>query len=886
MTDSETVSVTIADDDGVSQTLDMSDDSIHKLASLVSLGDHVDIPSGFGSGRISYIYLWSDGDVRIGLSTNSSINSDVTASFTWTDSGNNSLTVSGISTFGTNVAPSNAQEVTTFFNQLTNEESSSATLTLTRPAPTLDVKDTATTVREGGTATISVRLSARPTGTVTVSASETDADISLSPSSRSFTTSNWNTYQSFTVTGVHDADTANDSATVSLSASGGGVTNSETVSVTITDDDAAPTLNVEDTTITVQEGGTATIRVRLSARPTGTVTVSASESDADISLSPSSRSFSTSNWNTYQSFTVTGLQDADTVDDSATVSLSASGGGVTDSETVSVTITDDDGVSRTLDMSDDSIYKLTSLVSLGDHVDIPSGFGSGRISYIYLWSNGNVQIGLATNSTINSGVTASFTWTDSGGSSLTVSGITEFGANVTPANTQEVTTFFNQLTNEEASSATLTLTQPAPTLDVEDTTITVQEGGTASIRVRLSGRPTGTVTVSASETDADISLSPSSRSFSTSNWNTYQSFTVSGLQDSDTANDSATVSLSASGGGVTDSETVSITITDDDSAPTLDVEDTTITVQEGGTATISVRLSAQPTGTVTVSASETDADISLSPSSRSFSTSNWNTYQSFTVTGLQDADTANDSATVSLSASGGGVTDSETVSITITDDDTTATISAPQNLKASRDAGDAHVTLSWSSVTGAARYEDRWRESGTTAWGDWTRQINTNTVELRYESNGLVDGTSYQFQVRAIDANGNASGPSNTATATFIKGASQTLNLSDSSINKLTTLVGFWDYEDIPSGFGSGRISNIYLWKNGKVQIGLATNSSMNSGVTASFTWTDSSGTRLTVSGITTFDANVTPSNTQAVTNFFNQLTHEESSSVTLTLSK
>ena len=59
------------------------------------------------------------------------------------------------------------------------------------------------------------------------------------------------------------------------------------------------------------------------------------------SLSPASRSFTTANWNTYQTFTVTGVQDSDTVDDSATVTLRASGGGVSDSASVTVTITDD-----------------------------------------------------------------------------------------------------------------------------------------------------------------------------------------------------------------------------------------------------------------------------------------------------------------------------------------------------------------------------------------------------------------------------------------------------------------------------------------------------------------------------------------------------------------
>ena len=105
---------------------------------------------------------------------------------------------------------------------------------------------------------------------------------------------------------------------------------------------------------------------------------------------------------------------------------------------------------------------------------------------------------------------------------------------------------------------------PGQQLALEAPTVTVAEGGTASIRVRLTAAPTGTVTVTASESNPDISLAPASRRFTTANWNTYQTFTVTGQQDADTVTDSATVTISASGGGVSASASVPVTITDDD----------------------------------------------------------------------------------------------------------------------------------------------------------------------------------------------------------------------------------------------------------------------------------------------------------------------------------
>ena len=102
----------------------------------------------------------------------------------------------------------------------------------------------------------------------------------------------------------------------------------------------------------------------------------------------------------------------------------------------------------------------------------------------------------------------------------------------------------------------------------------------------------------------------------------------------------------------------------------LVVSPASLTVNEGGTSIFSVRLASQPAADVRITASETDADISVSPTHRDFTTSDWNTEQEFTVRGLQDTGTANDTATVSLASSGGGY-DAVTalVNVVIVDDD-------------------------------------------------------------------------------------------------------------------------------------------------------------------------------------------------------------------------
>ena len=80
------------------------------------------------------------------------------------------------------------------------------------------------------------------------------------------------------------------------------------------------------------------------------------------------------------------------------------------------------------------------------------------------------------------------------------------------------------------------------------TAMSINEGSSGTFDVWLSEEPTGNVTVAVTETDSDISINPAQLIFTPDNWDTAQEVTVTGVEDSDTADDSGIVSLSASGG--------------------------------------------------------------------------------------------------------------------------------------------------------------------------------------------------------------------------------------------------------------------------------------------------------------------------------------------------
>jgi len=97
------------------------------------------------------------------------------------------------------------------------------------------------------------------------------------------------------------------------------------------------------------------------------------------------------------------------------------------------------------------------------------------------------------------------------------------------------------------------------------------------------------------------------------------------------------------------------TFTAGDTIPAFATNVTSVSVPEGGTATFQVRLSLAPPGTVdaTVSRASGDADLSVQGgASLTFTAATWNTYQTVTLAAAEDADLANGTAVIRVSATG------------------------------------------------------------------------------------------------------------------------------------------------------------------------------------------------------------------------------------------
>ncbi len=245
-----------------------------------------------------------------------------------------------------------------------NSDASTATYTILNddvapPGVTISETGGSTISTEGGaTDTYTIVLDALPDSPVTLLIAESTGQVSLSTSSIVFTTSNWNTPVSVTVTAVND-DIAEGThgATISHTATSGDSDYSgltiNSVSTTITDDSdtAGVTLTQSGGSTTVTEDGLSdTYTLVLTSQPTSTVTIALATVSSDITLSTSSIAFTASNWNSVATVTVSAENDASVEGtETATVIHTASsnnwnynGLGVS---SVSVSITDNDSES-------------------------------------------------------------------------------------------------------------------------------------------------------------------------------------------------------------------------------------------------------------------------------------------------------------------------------------------------------------------------------------------------------------------------------------------------------------------------------------------------------------------------------------------------------------
>ncbi len=441
----------------------------------------------------------------------------------------------------------------------------------------------------------------------------------------------------------------------------------DTATVTITDDDTAG-VTVTPTTLSVAEDGTATYTVALDSRPTADVTITpASGDDGAVGVSPASYTFTPSGWNLAQIFIVSGVADEDRDDESVTISHSAASSdagyhGIAVAP-VAVAVADDTPEQQQTAEPVEIPGPVVNLQLVGEGKKVivsweaPASGGAvdNYIAHIKNLDTGNgkdrkVAAGKTTTTFRNLKAGATYrVWVraqNEAGKGERVharvtlpDGVVQGGEGDPPPEQQQAARTFSVsaaagATEGSHATLTVTLSEAAPTGGVAFTVTAGYSGGATATAADV-GSITSPVTVAEGETALDVTIP-----------------TADDTVDEDDETFTVTVAATTSGWEKAGDgrDTATITITDDDTAG-VTVTPTTLSVSEDGSATYTVVLDSRPTADVTVTPTGSDTGaLSVAPASHTFTPSDWNTPQTFTVSGVADEDRDNESVIISNSA--------------------------------------------------------------------------------------------------------------------------------------------------------------------------------------------------------------------------------------------
>ena len=580
------------------------------------------------------------------------------------------------------------------------------------PAVTVSFEQGTYTVAEGSSTTVKVQLSVAPERTVTVPINKapqggvTSADYSGVPTNLTFNSGD--TEKTFSFAAASDGvDDDGESVKLTFGTLPTGVTagtTNESV-VSITDDDTAG-VTITPTAVTVTEGGTVTYTVVLGSQPLGDVTVTVNDpaDNTDVTADPASLTFTTTDWSVAQTVTVSAAQDADDADETATVTHTVASAADTDyqgisTDDVAVTLNDDAPETLTVNF-EDAAYTATE----GADVDVTVTLNLDPERTVTIPINHTPQggatsadySGVPTNLTFNSGDTEkTFSFTATSDSAADAG--------------ESVKLTFGTLPTGVSGGATNESVVSIADLSVSfgQGTYTAAEGGSITVTVKLSVDPERTVTIPINHTpqdgatSADYSGVPTNLTFNSGD--TEKTFSFAAASDGvDDDGESVKLTFGTLPTGVTAGTTNEsvVSITDDDTAG-VTITPTAVTVTEGGTVTYTVVLGSQPLGDVTVTVNDPadNTDVTADPASLTFTTTDWSVAQTVTVSAAQDADDADETATVTHTVASAADTDyqgisTDDVAVTLNDDaPETLTVNFEDAAYTATEGADVDVTV-------------------------------------------------------------------------------------------------------------------------------------------------------------------------------------------------
>lgn len=593
----------------------------------------------------------------------------------------------------------------------------------------------------------------------------------------------------------------------------------------------------------IEGGATDIYTVVLTTQPTANVTVTLAVNTADLGTDKTVLTFTTANWATPQTVTVTAVDDLlnegpETwpITHSAASSDSAYNGifvadvnvSIVDNDDIkaAVNVTESSGKTEVVEGGADDSYTVVLSTQPSANVTVALAFDTAQInasplSLIFTPAN------WATPQTVNVSAV-----NDSVAEGLLISPITHNASSTDPdydaLYTPQVSV---SVVDNDSMKAEVNIAESGGTTGV------IEGGAGDSYLVVLSTQPSADVTVTLSINLAQLNTDKTVLTFTPANWNISQSVDVTavddhldeGLQLSSISHTAASSDPDYNGLYVPE---VVVPITDNDkSAVTITQSGGTTAVAEGGTNdSYQVVLTTQPSANVTITVTVPIAQLQRTPTSLAFNPGNWNVAQTVTVSAVDDAaGEGTHTAIISHAASSAdenysGISMPQVV-VLIFDNDAVLARS-PSSLTNSvvqtQDATNQTFAI-WNSGSGTLNYTNTVNQAWLSVMpANGTSTGEQDPIQVSYTTAGLPAGTNYAiitiksqvatntipvtlivtpFNTRIIGLNGNLAF-GNVVTNTT---ATRTLTITNSG-NSTLTVSGI----SFPSGFSgnwSGTIA-------------------------------------------------------------------------------
>ena len=624
------------------------------------------------------------------------------------------------------------------------------------------VSETALTVTEEDTTgdTYTIVLDSQPTANVTISiGGQSGTDVTAAPTPMTFTPTNWATPVTVTVTGDDDADLTNDMVTlthnaVSTDGDYQGITIAG-LTVTAEDNDTAQVMGL------MVESGNAQLVVEWTAVANATGYEVQWKADGDgynnnsrraVISSGSTTTHTISSLSNGTEYTVrvratrTGANNGAYSAEVLETPVMPTAAGVTVSESA-LTVTEEDSTGDTYTVVLDRLPTANVTVTVAGHAGTEVTLSTATLTFTTTtWASAQTVTVTAgddddtTDDTVT--LTHSAASTDSDYDAIAIADVTVtladndtaqvMGVMVTPGNAQLV---LNWTAVANATGYKVQWKSGGEDYNTGDRQATVTPGTTSTHTIGgLSNGIEYTVRVIANRTGANDGPP------------------------------SAEVKGTPAAAGVTVSESA-LTVTEEDAT--------------GDTYT--VVLDRLPTASVTVTVSgHASTDVTPAPASLTFTTGNWETAQMVTVTAGNDADTTNDTVTLTHNAASTdtdyeGITGAG-VTVTVNDNDTA------QVLGLMIEPGNAQLVVEWTAVDNATGYTVQWK-SDAEAFNTSDRQDTVTPGSTTSHTIGsLNNDTEYTVQVTATRTGANDGPPSAEAKATPVLPTAPGVTVSESTL--------------------------------------------------------------------------------------------------------